>query len=97
MDREASELLEEIRAIFGLSENELADLFRVRRSSVAAWRETGIPQTRRATAERLLDLARVVSREVIPARIPEIVRTLEAWLGGRRVLHVLAREGPDPI
>ena len=94
MDREATELLDEIREVFGLSESELADLFRVRRPSVAAWRETGIPQTRRATAERLLDLARVFAREVIPSRIPEIVRTPDAWLGDRSVLEVLGSEGP---
>jgi transcriptional regulator with XRE-family HTH domain len=97
MDREAIELLDEIREGFGLSESELADLFRVRRPSVAAWRETGIPPTRRATAERLLALVRVFTREVVPSRIPEIVRTADAWLGGRSVLEVLASEGPDPV
>lgn len=97
IDREATVLLDEIRLVFGLSESELADLFRVRRPSVAAWRETGIPQTRRATAERLAGLARVFAREVIPSRIPEIVRTPDAWLGGRSVLDVLASVGPDPI
>lgn len=97
MDRQAIELLNQIRATFGLSESELADLFRVRRPSLAAWRETGLPQTRRATAERLLGLARVFAQEVIPSRIPEIVRTPDAWLGGRSVLDVLAGEGPDPV
>lgn len=96
-DTKAGRLLDEIREIFGLSETELADLFRVRRPSLTAWRETGLPQTRMATAERLLDLAHVFAREVIPGRIPEIVRTPDEWLGGRSVLTVVATEGPEPI
>lgn len=97
VDREAAPLLDEIREIFGLSESELADLFRVRRSSLTAWRYVGIPQTRRATAERLQSLVRVMDRELIRSRIPEIVRTPDAWLGDRTILDVLVADGPDPV
>lgn len=97
VDREAAPLLDEIREVFGLSEAQLADLFRVRRPSLTAWRSVGIPQTRRATAERLQGLARVFDRELTPSRIPEIVRTPDEWLGGRTILDVLVAEGPDPV
>ncbi len=97
VDRTAAPLLDEIREVFGLSESELADLFRVRRPSLTAWRSVGIPQGRLATAERLQGLARVFERELVPSRIPEIVRTPDDWLGGRTVLDVLASEGPDPV
>jgi hypothetical protein len=97
IDREAAPLLDEIREVFGLSESELADLFRVRRPSLTAWRSVGIPQNRRATAERLQGLARVFDRELIRSRIPEIVRTPDAWLGDRTILDVLVAEGPDPV
>jgi hypothetical protein len=33
----------------------------------------------------------------ISSRIPEIVRTPDAWLGGRTMLQTLAQEGVDPI
>jgi hypothetical protein len=97
MDREATRVLNEIKQIYGLSESELADLFKVRRPSLAAWRETGIPKTRLASAERQLDLARIFAREVIRSRVPEIVRTRDDWLDGRSILEVLASDGPDPV
>ncbi|HEY7928226.1 MAG TPA: helix-turn-helix transcriptional regulator [Candidatus Dormibacteraeota bacterium] len=97
VDREAAPLLDEIREVFGLSESELADLFGVRRPSLTAWRSVGIPPGRRATAERLLGLARVLDRELIRSRIPEIVRTPDDWLGNRTILDVLIAEGPAPV
>lgn len=89
--------LSEIRSIFGLSEHELADLFGVRRESVTGWRLNGIPQTRRASVERLLDLARVLDRDLKPERIPEIVRTHDDWLPHGTILATIAREGPDAV
>ena len=89
--------LEEIREIFGLSRAELADLFGRRAQSVLEWETRGIPRDKRATVERLLDLAHVFSKRVIASRIPEIVRTPDAWLGGRTILETLRTEGIDPI
>ena len=89
--------LEEIREIFGLSWAELADLLGCRTQSVLKWETRGIPSDKRATVERLLDLAHVFSKRVIASRIPEIVRTPDAWLGGRTILETLRTEGVDPI
>lgn len=94
---EAAALLGDIRAVFGLSENELADLFGVRRQSLDGWRKHGIPLVRLASVERVAELARLLHREIIPTRIPQIVRTKDAWLGDRTILHVLAHDGVDPI
>ncbi|MGA8575545.1 MAG: hypothetical protein WB609_07655 [Candidatus Cybelea sp.] len=90
-------MLDDISETFGLSDSELADLFGVRRPSLAGWREHGLPQGRRATAERLHDLARVLRREIIPSRIPEIVRTRDEWLEGRTILETIRRDGPEPV
>jgi hypothetical protein len=97
LDKTTCRLLDYISETFGLSDTELADLFGVRRPSLAGWREHGLPQTRRATAERLHDLATVFRREVIASRIPEIVRTQDDWLGGRTILQAIKVEGPEPI
>ena len=97
MDRTAGKTLDEIKGVFGLTETELADLFGVRRPSLTAWREDGIPQTRQATLEQLIDLARVFAREVIPTRIPQIVRTPDAWLDNRTILDTIKRDGVAPI
>ena len=89
--------LDEIRTILGLSQSELADLFGVRQPSLAEWRTRGVPATRRASVERLAELARLLKRELIPSRIPEIVRTPDAWLGGRTILETIRSQGPAPI
>ena len=97
LDREANQVLDEIKGVFALSETELADLFGVRRPSLSGWREEGIPPARQATAEQLLDLARVLAREVIASRIPQIVRTPDAWLDNRTILQTIQRDGTAPV
>jgi hypothetical protein len=97
LDKATCRLLDEISSTFGLSDTELADLFGVRRPSLVGWREHGLPQARRATAERLHDLARVFRRELIASRIPEIVRTADDWLGGRTILQAIKIDGAEPI
>jgi len=83
-DESAGAMLDAIREILGLSESDLADLFRVRAPSVYGWRAAGIPDARRASVERILDLATVLRREIKATRIPQIVRTPDDWLAARR-------------
>lgn len=89
--------LDEIREVFGLTRSEMADLLGRRAQSVIEWETRGIPRDKRASVERLLDLARVFRDRLIPSRIPEIVRTPDAWLGNRTVLETLRIDGVDPI
>jgi transcriptional regulator with XRE-family HTH domain len=96
LDATAPEIVE-TQAILGLSQSELADLFGIRQPSLASWRAGHIPAARRASVERLHDLALVLKRELIPSRIPEVVRTQDAWLGNRSMLDVIRAEGVAPI
>jgi transcriptional regulator with XRE-family HTH domain len=97
LDRRADTLLTQIRQTLGLSEAELADLFNVQRTSVIGWREHGIPEARRASVERVRDLAGVLKREMIPTRIAEIVRTPDAWLADRTILQTIRSDGAEAI
>ncbi len=97
LNRQACEMRDEIELTLGLKETELADLFGVRRPSVSGWREAGIPRARQASVELLLDLARVLTRELKPSRIPQIVRTKDEWLNGRTMLETIAAEGVEPV
>jgi hypothetical protein len=97
LNREACDMLDEIERTLGLKETELADLFGVRRPSISGWREAGIPRGRQASVERLLELARVLAREVKESRIPQIVRTKDEWLEGRTMLETIAQQGVEPI
>lgn len=89
--------LDEVCRILGLSQTELADLFHVRQPSLAQWRVSGIPANRRASVERLVEFARILERELIASRIPEIVRTLDDWLEGRSILQTIRERGVDPV
>ncbi|HEY1949240.1 MAG TPA: hypothetical protein VGG97_19685 [Bryobacteraceae bacterium] len=89
--------LEEIREIFGLTKSEIADLLGRRAQSLIEWETRGVPRDKRASVERLHDLAQLFRRRVIASRIPEIVRTPDAWLGNRTILETLRADGVDPI
>jgi DNA-binding XRE family transcriptional regulator len=67
--------LKEIREIFGLTKSEMADLLGRRAQSLIEWETRGVPRDKRASVERLHDLAQLFRRRVIASRIPEIVRT----------------------
>lgn len=92
----SSELVE-IRDTFGLSKSELADLLHRRPQTMLEWETRGVPVDMRASVERLLDLARVFRRKVIATRIPEVVRTRDAWLNDRTMLETLRSDGVDAI
>ena len=93
----AERLLDEIRSIFGLTESDLADLFGVRRQSVAEWREYGVPTQRLATLEHVAGLAKVLRKEIILTHIPEIVRRKDSWLDDKSILQVIANDGVDRV
>jgi transcriptional regulator with XRE-family HTH domain len=89
--------IDAIRRAFGLSEDELARLFGVSRTTVAKWRLRGVPFERGADVDRTAELANVFVRKFIPARVPQIVRTPGRGLQDRTVLAVLAQEGVEPV
>jgi len=89
--------LDETRRILGLSQHEMADLFHIRQPSLAEWHSRGVPPARRASVGRLYDLARTLDAKIIATRIPEIVRTPDAWLDHRSMLEVIRAEGVAPI
>lgn len=85
--------LEEIQQIMGLSSAEVAGLFGVQRQAVDQWLKNGVPAGRIADVEQVRDVSLVLFDELIPERIPQIVRSPAKGLGGRSVLQALA--GPD--
>ena len=95
--RVGSQVLDEIRTTFGLSETELAALFGVTRPSVAKWRLRGVPAERAADVDRVRELAVYFTRRFVAVRIPQIIRTPGKGLGGKTVLAVIAKSGVDPV
>jgi hypothetical protein len=89
--------LDEIRAAFGLSEENLAALFGVSRPAITKWRVRGVPVERAADVDRVRELAGYFTRRFIAARIPQIVRTPGEGLGGKTVLALIAEGGVDRV
>lgn len=94
---DANEQLSFISETFGLSETELGRLLHVTRQAVSQWRARGIPPERSAQVDRIVETAQFLQRRLIPARIPEIVRTPAKGLGGATMLSVLRDAGAEPI
>lgn len=95
--RIGADALDEIRARFALSEDELATLFAVSRPAIAKWRQCGVPVNRAADVDRVRELAGYFGRRFIAARIPQIVRTPGKGLAGNTVLAVIAERGIDRV
>jgi bifunctional DNA-binding transcriptional regulator/antitoxin component of YhaV-PrlF toxin-antitoxin module len=91
------DLIAEIQEIFGLSQAEIAVLFGVSQSTIESWRASGIPKSRLAGVQRVHDLAQLIYKELKPSRIPEIIRTKDAWLGNRTAIEVIQAEGVASI
>ena len=85
--------LEEIQQVLGLSSAEAGAVFGVSRQAVDQWRRNGVPADRVADVERVRDIARVLYEELIPERIPQVVRNRARGLGDQSILQVLAQ--PD--
>jgi hypothetical protein len=89
--------LDQIQNVFGLSETELARVFRVTRPAVAKWRARGVPVERVADVDRVCELAGYFRKKFIPARVPQIVRNPGKGLGGKSVLQTIAERGVEPV
>ena len=92
----AGEQLGYIREALGLSKTELGRLLGVRRQAMDQW-DRGVPADRTAQVNRLVELAQFLQRRLVPARIPQIVRTPAKGLDGHTILQVIASSGVEPI
>ena len=92
----AQEQLGFIREALGLSKTELGRLLGVRRQALDQWAGS-VPADRTARVNRLIELAQFLQRRLVPARIPQIIRTPAKGLDGRTILDVLASSGVEPV
>lgn len=86
-----------IETVLGLNNYELAAVFRIKERGLQDWRNRGIPDMRRASVARLLDLALVLDRDIKRERIPEIIRTRDEWLPRGTILETLIHDGTEPV
>jgi hypothetical protein len=88
---------ERLLASWELSVTELAGLFDVRRQAVAQWLDDGVPATRRPKLGTVLQIADLLERNLLPERIPSVVRTPSPAYGGRSMLELIAEDRHEEL
>ncbi len=84
--------LEHLLAAWQLSITEVAELFGVRRQAVQQWLGGGVPAMRQPKLLTIQRIADLLERNLVPDRIPAIVRTPAAAYGGRSMLELIAAD-----
>jgi hypothetical protein len=84
--------IDRVSDVFELSGTELGRLFGVSRQRIGQWREEGVPVAHQRKLNDLARIADVLERNLMPERIPGIVRTVAAAFGKRTLLEQI-KEG----
>lgn len=79
--------LDRVADLFELSDTELGRLFGVSRQRVAQWRDEGVPANHQPKLNAIARMADVLDRNLIPNRIPGIVRTPAPAFGEHTLLE----------
>ncbi len=82
--------LEALMASWDLSITDVARLFGVRRQAVQQWLAEGVPPARRPKLLAILGIADLLERNLLPERIPAVVRAPSPADGGASMLDALA-------
>jgi hypothetical protein len=89
--------LETLMASWHLSVTDVGRLFGVRRQAVQQWLAGGVPSARRPKLLAILGIADLLERNLLPERIPAVVRSPSAADGGRSMLEAIAADRQDEI
>lgn len=87
--------LDRIADVFELNDTELGRLFDVSRQRIAQWREEGVPVTHQPKLNAIARIADVLERNLMPDRIPGIVRTVAPAFGRRTLLEQIEQGRHD--
>lgn len=90
-------LLERIQTVLDLSLTDLARLFGVRRQAIAQWLDDGLPAARQPKALKVAQIADLLERNLLPARIPAVARTPADAYGGRSMLDMIAEDRHEEL
>jgi hypothetical protein len=88
----SADLLGEVQETFGLTDTELAALFRVRRQAVGQWRERGLPSARQEKAAAIASVGDLLRHRLKQERIPGIARRSARAYGGLTMLEMIQRD-----
>lgn len=89
--------LERVGRTFELSDTGFGRLFDVSRQRIAQWRDEGVPVTRMSKLNTLSRIADVLEHQLIPNRIPGVVREKAKAFRGRSMLDLIAEDRQDEV
>ena len=89
--------LERLMAAWGLTVTDVARLFGVRRQAVQQWLDERVPGARQPKLHTILETADLLERNLLPERIPGIVRAPSEAYGGRPMLELIAKDHQDEL
>ena len=84
--------LDRVADIFRLTDTDVARLFAVSRQRIAQWREDGVPVSHQPKLNAIARIADALERNLMPDRIPGIVRTAASAFGKRTLLEQIERD-----
>lgn len=94
LDAERSPL-DRVADLFELTDTDLGRLFAVSRQRVSQWREEGVPVAHQPKLNAMARMADVLEGNLVPERIPGIVRAPAPAFGERSLLGQIAENGQD--
>ncbi len=89
--------LEALMASWRLSITDVARLFGVRRQAVQQWLAQGVPPARQPKLLAILGIADLLERNLLPERIPAVVRGPSPADGGASMLDALAADRHEEL
>lgn len=84
--------LERLLAAWQLTVTDAAELFGVRRQAVQQWLAEGVPAARQPKLLTVLQIADLLERNLLPERIPAVVRSPAKAYGGASMLQMIAAD-----
>jgi hypothetical protein len=89
--------LEHLMASWRLSVTDVARVFGVRRQAVQQWLDDGVPPGRQPKLLAILGIADLLERNLLPERIPAVVRSPSEADGGSSMLDALAADRHEEL
>ena len=89
--------LERLMAAWQLSITDVARLFGVARQAVQQWLDDGVPPARQPKLATILRVADLFDRNLLPDRVPAVVRTPSRAYGNRSILQAVADDDHEAV
>lgn len=89
--------LERLIAAWQLSVSDVARLFGVARQAVQQWLDDGVPPARQPKLATILRIADLLDRNLLPERVPAVVRTPASAYGDRPILQAIADDDHETV